>query len=315
MQLLFSPTSYKNCLYLIDKQVDAILVGSHSFAVRNMNNLSLAQIKELVNKRGQTKIIVSVNSFFFDEDLARLTSHLIELSELDIEYVMFSDYAVAQIVFENNLPLKLFYNPETIVTSYGQFDFFVENKIDAVFLARELFYGELMQIGMNNHQNLKLVFQGQGLGFIMHSRWNLLSNFDGYLKNQEIYKDLLEDKDFINIREDLRKHPNILKQDEFGTHMFTGFEICSINILDKLLKLKMDYLLIDGYLHHDDDFLVIIDSYLLAMDALKNNTYTNDLKDELWNKIKSVAINRHISNNFLGTIKDILHMEKFDDEK
>lgn len=70
---------------------------------------------------------------------------------------------------ELELPLKLHYNPDTLVTNYGQFDFFMENHFNGCFLARELMQNEIFEMSQHK-QNLALEIQGFGHGFIMHSR-------------------------------------------------------------------------------------------------------------------------------------------------
>lgn len=309
MKLVFTPTSYQNALDLIDLKVDYIAVGSNKFAVRNCFDCNLDTLKQLIANKKQTQIIVNVNAWIFDADLEQLEIYLKELEQLDIAFIIFSDYAIAELVYENNLNLALHYNSETTVTSAGQFDWFKENNISGVSLARELFFGELKAISMNNIQNIKLMIQGHGLLFIMHSRWNLVSNFDAYLKQFD-QEDKLLDQEFIYIKESLRKYPNILKQDHFGTHMMSGYELTTINILDKILTLNLDFLYIDAYLHDDNYSLTVAKTYLQAMELIKTNSYDQTFKDKAWLILEPIAHNKIITNNFLGTIKDILHMEK-----
>ncbi|KEZ22530.1 U32 family peptidase [Ureaplasma diversum] len=313
MKLVFTPTSYQNALDLIALKVDYIAVGSNQFATRNCFDCDLETLKQLIANKQETKIIVNVNAWFFDADLDALEAYLKELNKLEIEFVIFSDYAVAELVYENKLNLVLHYNSETTVTSAAQFDWFTENNILSVSLARELFFGELKAISMNNTAKLKLMIQGHGLLFIMHSRWNLLSNFDAYLQQFDQQEKLI-DQEFIYIKESLRKYPNILKQDHFGTHMMSGYELCTINILDKILTLNLDYLYIDAYLHNDQYSLTVAKLYLEAMELINTNSYDQAFKDKAWEQLKAIAHNEVITNNFLGTVKDILHMEKEEEQ-
>lgn len=308
MTFVYSPVSFDDALWMLEQQVDCISVGCFKFATRISFDCDLQKLKKLIASKKDSKIFVQVNAWIFDKDLDALEQYLFELKKLDIDAIVFSDYAIAEINLEHNLNLNLIYNSETAVTSAGQFEFFYDNKINGVFLARELFFAELKMISMQNDYKLKLMVQGHGLLFIMHSRWNLISNFDNYIKD---YSDeRLKDSEMIYIRETLRKYPNILIEDEHGTHMFSGYELATINILDKLQSINIDYLWINNYKHTPEQSQIITNLYQQAKQLLNNQTYDQQFKDDAWNQLQKTAHNNIITNNFLGTVKDILNMQK-----
>ncbi|MBR2651425.1 U32 family peptidase [bacterium] len=99
-----------------------------------------------------------------------MEKYLKEIQTLKIDKVVFNDFAVAQIDFEQNLNLNLHYEPSALVTSYGQLDFYQENKINSVSLSNELFLPEVTTILKNKPANMQLCLQVQGFVLIMHSR-------------------------------------------------------------------------------------------------------------------------------------------------
>ncbi|MCV3754299.1 peptidase U32 family protein [Ureaplasma zalophigenitalium] len=313
MKLCVSPTSLKNAYDLINHQVDYLILGHKNFSIRQNFYLTNQELIALIKDRQQTKIIVAVNAFFYDNQLANLTEYLRFLKTLDIDCVMFSDYAVAEINLSEELALNLMYNSETTVTSSKQFPFFVENGIQSVFLAREMWLAEVRMICHDNPLKVNTMIQINGLLFVMHSRWNLVSNFAAYAKQ---YENVSFDQDaFLEIQEQLRRYPHILKQDESGTHMYSGYEICCVDILDKIQNTGVDLVWINNYLHTDDESLSIFLWYQQAMERLISNTYDDHFKSQAWDSIKQTAHNKTITHNFYGSIKDILSMEKNDNEK
>jgi putative protease len=166
---LVNPTSYSNALALIELGVHQIYVGDHQFCTRNNCHLTLAQIEELVKQKRNTKILVLVNRFFFEPELESLTQYLLALDKISIDGIIFSDFAVNQICFEQHLKHKLIYNPETLVTNYEQFDFYLDNHIQEVSLARELNKNEIKEIAKHKNQ-MKIQVQVAGHAYMMHSR-------------------------------------------------------------------------------------------------------------------------------------------------
>ncbi|MCV3743558.1 U32 family peptidase [Ureaplasma sp. ES3154-GEN] len=313
MKLCVSPTSLKNAYDLINKQVEYIIVGDDDYSVRMSFSCTWNDLVELNNNKQKTKIIVAVNAFFYDAQLDQLTEYLINLKKIGVDLIMFSDYAVAEINLEQNLGLNLMYNSETTVTSSKQFPFFAENQIMSVFLAREMWLAEVKMICHDNPLNIQTMIQINGLLFVMHSRWNLVSNFAAYARQ---YEQVEFDKEaFLEIQEQLRMYPHLLKQDRYGTHMYSGYELCCVDILDKIKETKVDLLWINNYLHTDEESLLLVDLYQQAIKHLDNNSYDEVFKKTAWNTIKDLSYNKTITHSFYGTIKDILSMEKYEHEK
>lgn len=301
MELTVEAFSLDHALKCIEIGVDNLILGNELFANRLSYSFNESEIANLVNKRKTTKIWIKVNNFFFEHEIDRLEMYLRWLSSLEIEKVIFQDYAVAQINFENNLNLNLHYNPETLVTSYGQFDFFKENNIDSVFVARELMYNELQEI-CENKNGMKIEIQAFGYGFIMHSRWKLITNYEKHYNYH-----LNKDHEFIKIKEHLRKYPNLLFEDNQGTHMLTGYIIDLSELLLNLYEINVDYLNLN-FLNTDNNYAIEITKIynILLKDVLSNKKISlNQI-----NIIKELSSKYLLSQGFLGGTKHILHLAK-----
>jgi putative protease len=169
MELLVNPTSYSNALELIKLGVHQICVGTKEFSLRNNCLLTIKQIEELIKNKKQTKILILVNRLYFDPELPELAKYILAISKLNIDGIIFSDFGINQICFENNLKVNLIYNPETLVTNFGQFDFYKENNIGEVALARELNVNQIKEIA-SNKKDMKIQVQVGGHALMMHSR-------------------------------------------------------------------------------------------------------------------------------------------------
>jgi putative protease len=245
MELLVNPTSYANAIDLIEMGTHQLCVGDNHYCVRNNCHLTLEQIEILIKNKKQTKILILVNRFYFDPELDELTNYLICLSKLEVDGLIFGDFAINQICLEQKIKIPLIYNPETLVTNYDQFSFYLENGINEVALVRELQVNELKEIGQNKNK-MKIQVQVSGFAYVMHSRWKLISNFK---TTQNIKDELVKTK--LLIREISRKESMIAYEDKHGTHILTNY---SLSLFDKLKELEtnnIDTIRIDSFLHDD----------------------------------------------------------------
>lgn len=307
LKLSITCSNYDLAIKLIDLNIYQIVLGLKNFSCRFNNYLEVDEIKKIVLNKHNTKIAVCLNNIFFEQDIPNLKLVLIELSKLSIDSIIFHDFAVPQLIYENKLNIKLHYNPETLITSYGQFDFFNKNNIMNLTLATELTNNELKKIASNNHHNLNLYIKIHGLGFIMQSRWPMISNF---LKYTEVDKKKINDIEYFLIKESQRKQPNLIYEDYVGTHMMTGYFICGITKMNLLHSFGFQIMLIDSLYIEDNILLEIAELYKKAIDLIINNKENIETQiQKFYDNIQQIS-SLDISENFFNFPKGLLHMLK-----
>lgn len=301
---LYVHSCNENLAYRLDsKKVDYIVVGIKDFSCRFNNYFDLQTLERTKNNLKNSKLCVFLNNLYSEEEIQNLEELLIKLDSLKIDLIMFSDFAIPEIIFEKKLNLKLHYNPETLVTSYGQFSLYLENKIDRVNAASELTLSELKKMCLNKG-DMYISTKGFGLGFIMHSRWPMISNF---LKYSKAHKQYFNDIEYLFIQENERVIPNIIYEDKFGTHMLTGYYLCCLKQLNELKESKLNSLIIDSLFIHDDDLTLdfVVDNYLYALENDLSETELLEMYKKIENKVEF-----KISPGFFGEHSDVLHSLK-----
>ncbi len=298
------PFDYNQAIEFINAKIDCLLIGHKDFSLRTANYFNWNEIKKICFQKKKTKIFLLVNQIFFENDLVKLLINLKKINKLPIDGIYFQDYAVVQLSKENNLKFNFIYHPETIVTSYGQFSFFLKNNINHLVLSRELFKSEIKNICLNKPKNLNLEIQCHGLMFIMHSKWKMISNFNQYANLD------LNTKDKFLVKEMLRKYPNTIYEDKFGTHMLSGYQLCTIKILKELFEMGIDYLRIDNVLQNKKWCAEITYAYKEVIQLIKEQKFTKKLENFYLNKVKKISAPYEIALGFLGTIKENLHLIK-----
>ncbi len=289
----------ENLFYkLLNTKVDKIIFGIKGFSCRFNNYITLDQLRNIVKNKNDKKISICLNNLYHENEIKSLEKLLKELSTINIDELIFHDFAIAQIVYENNYDFRLNYNPETLNVNYGQVDFFIKNGFSAFTLARELLISEVIEIA-NNKKTLEIEMQIHGFTFFMHSNWKIISNFKKYLdtKNEE-YDD---NSKFYEIREDLRTLKNLIYEDHFGTHMFSGFVLCGCKKIKQLENI--DYLKIDPIFRTENWAINVINIYY---DLLENRIDEN----ECYKRLSNLEKEYKLSESFLGKISEMPHIEK-----
>ena len=300
MKLKVAINSIEHLDYCLENNVDAIIIGNDSFSLRNSISFSLDEITEINKRKNKSEIYVLVNKIFIEDELEALEKYLINLSKINIKKIIFQDFAVIHLIEKNNLNFYLNYNPETLITSYYQFDFYKKCQINEMSLSKELTLYEVNEI-TKNKTNLSIEILGHGYCFIMHSRWNLISNFEKY------YNTSLDKR--IWIREEMRKLSNLIYEDKDGSHMFSGYELATINILDKLNDL--DYLKIDTFFYDSDKSILVTKIYQDAFNKIKNDKYDLDFKTQAFEELDKTA-DKFIDNGFLKNNMKHPHLKKYE---
>jgi len=299
MKLWFNPIGFEHAKKLIaNPKVDFVIVGlKDELSTRNTCLLTIDQIKQIVCD----KLVVSLNNLYTDDQIALLESCLKQLKEINVKTIVFTDFAVKQICDEINYDCELVYASETLATNYGQFDFYAKNNINEIGLARELNFLEIKTLAQNK-QTLKLQMQAEGYGLLMHSKWMLLTNF---AKQFNIKQDLTNQM-FI-LKEETRELPNLIYEDNTGTHMFSGYNISVMEYLDQLVEIGIDSLNFFSFFHDEKWVDKNIEIYSSALEDIKLNKF-NETKDKHIEELKK--INKISACGFLDFSKGLLHLER-----
>lgn len=313
MEIITTPFNFNEAIELVNENADIILLTNSDFGLRNNYNCTNDELLKIfehhTKKKSTSKIWININAFFFEQDIEKLEKYLnfLNIHINQIDRIVFNDFAVNQICFEQGYKFKLHYDPSTLVTSYGQFDFYIENNINSVSLSNELFLPEVITILKNKPKDLEIAIQVHGYVFIMHSRWNLISNFKNYVEDNN--DEYIKQKVYY-IKELNRKFTNIIYEDKHGSHMLSGYELCLLNYIKQLNDLGLNYIKIDDIYQTENYSLNIYKIYKNAISSIKNNCFNLEQINNDIEECKKYSKNKILSSGFIGGIGDILNYEK-----
>ena len=129
---------------------------------KRLRKLPYDEIKEAVKlaKKQASRIYVTVNIIFHDDDFTGLEEYLIYLDEVGVDAIMVSDVAVLEICNKLNLKLERYISTQTSVLNHEAALFYKELGVSRIVLAREAMKEDIIKIKAETNLELESFIHG-----------------------------------------------------------------------------------------------------------------------------------------------------------
>lgn len=264
-ELLVTPKSLAHMETLIDIGADAFVIGEQKFGLRLAGEFKRDDIKRAVAlaHENNKKVYVAVNGIFHNYHLNALEDYINYLHELEVDRIIFGDPAVVMYVKNQENPIPLNWDAETIVTNYFQCNYWGKKGAKRAVLARELNLDEIISI--KEKANVEIEVQVHGMTCMFQSKRLLLGNYYTFQDRQmKIQRDNSEHELLLYDEERENKYP--VFEDYNGTHIMSPNDICLIEELEPLFQANIDSFKIDGVLQSEEYINVVTRQYREAID-------------------------------------------------
>lgn len=264
-ELLVTPKSLAHMETLIDIGADAFVIGEQKFGLRLAGEFKHDDIKRAVAlaHENDKKVYVAVNGIFHNYHLNALEDYINYLHELEVDRIIFGDPAVVMYVKNQENPIPLNWDAETIVTNYFQCNYWGKKGAKRAVLARELNLDEIISI--KEKANVEIEVQVHGMTCMFQSKRLLLGNYYTFQDRQmKIQRDNSEHELLLYDEERENKYP--VFEDYNGTHIMSPNDICLIEELEPLFQANIDSFKIDGVLQSEEYINVVTRQYREAID-------------------------------------------------
>ncbi len=240
---------------------DAIVIGIEKYSIRSSicvqeNELSLW--KEKCNRLG-LKLYINLLRMVMDEDLVSIRHLLTIFKKLNIDGIYYADEGIFFEAKEIGMEDKLIYQPETLVTSSNDVNFYLNLGIQSVSLAHELSLEEILSIAKVNN-NVEILVHGYFS--ILYSRRPLITNYLSAIQKNDVDSSLRYD-----LIEQTRNERMPILEDESGTHIFSEYPIQSLNQIQDMVDLGISRFRIDSIFFDDAWACEILELYNLALNG------------------------------------------------
>lgn len=263
MKILVEPISLKNIKELNKTNIDGYIIGLKNFAVFQSLKLSALEIRNL-DLNGK-ELFISINKPIHNETILSLKEELKEIAKLKPKGVLFEDLAIYQINKELSLNLNLIWNQMHLVTNSETINYYQEKGVKGAFLSTELMIEDFVKI--KKETNMLIFVYLYGHLPISESSRSLITNYLTYLKKDK-------DKDLYYLYEEKsNKYYPIYEED--GNTFILGDIVDGINEVAYLKENKIDYLVLNGLLCDDHDFIKVVNDYLNVLNGkvIKKEVY------------------------------------------
>ena len=269
-ELLVTPKSISHIETLIEKGADAFVIGEQKFGLRlagEFNRDQLVEAVQLIHEQDK-KAYVAVNGIFHNYHLRALEDYISFLHEVRVDRIIFGDPAVVMYVKQQEDPIPLNWDAETLVTNYFQCNYWGEKGAKRAVLARELNLEEILNI--KEHANVEIEVQVHGMTCMFQSKRMLLGNYYTFQDRQMKIQRQNDDKDLLLYDEE-RDNLYPVYEDYNGTHIMSPNDMCLIEELDPLLEAGIDAIKIDGLLQTEEYINVCTEQYREAIDLFNED--------------------------------------------
>lgn len=140
VELLAPAGDLEKLKWAINYGADAVYLGGVNYSLRaNAKNFTLKEIKEGIQyaHAHNSKVYVTVNIVFHNDDVVGLEDYLKELDKIGVDAVIFSDPLVIDIVKNNKLSLDLHLSTQASTLNHDAFKYFADKGVTRIVLARE----------------------------------------------------------------------------------------------------------------------------------------------------------------------------------
>ncbi len=249
VELLAPAGDLEKLKYAIIYGADAVYIGGQVFGLRaSAKNFSMEDMEKgikFAHDRGK-KVYVTLNIIPHNEELKYLPDYLRKLNNMNVDAVILSDPGTLMYVRQHAPDLEVHLSTQANNTNYMSANFWYNQGVKRIILARELSFKEIKEIKENIPEDLEIEAFVHGAMCISYSGRCLLSN---YMANRDANRGecaqpcrwkyhLVEEKrpgEYIPIHED-----------EKGTYFFNSKDLCMINYISDLINAGLSSLKIEG---------------------------------------------------------------------
>ncbi len=265
----------------IEYGADAVYVGGEGFNLRmGAANMTLEEIEEAaewVHKRSK-KIYLTMNIFARNYHIRGIRSYLKKLAEIPLDAVIVSDPGVFLTVKEITPHITVHLSTQANTTNGKSLEFWCQQGIKRVVLARELTLGEIKEITSNSQIEAEVFIHGAMC--MSYSGRCLLSSF---LTNRHAnlgdcshscrWQYILKEE-----KRPYEAYPFV--EDESGTFILSSKDLCMIQYIPELVRAGASAWKIEGRMKSQYYIAVVTRIYREALDRYfaNPNEYVYDPK-------------------------------------
>lgn len=264
MKITVVPNNIEKLDKYVECGAESFIFGLKDYSI-NYIELTIDEIRNIVDKYKDIDIFISVNKTIFNKDLKALEKLLIELNEISIKGVLFYDLGIISLYNKHKFSYSLGWHQTHMVTNYNTCNYYFDKGVEYGVLASEITSEEMIEIKKNTSMKLFTFLIGHPI--MAHSKRRLLTNF---------YES--QNREYDNTLKKFNEHDKeyLINETIDGTCIYEGEIINGIDYLYELNESGIEYGIIHGF-NIDDNLLEKL--IYLTKEVIDRNS--NSSKEEI----------------------------------
>jgi len=265
-ELLVAPKNVAELGLLAEAGATAFVVGDARFALVVRGSFGERELKEAVNLAHslEKKIYLLVDAIYPNGLLAELAAYLQDVKYLPFAGIRVADLGAYMLVREimPKMPVQLV--DAMMLTNHETVNYWASKGITRGRLAHELTLDEVLEI--KNHAACEIEVLIQGVPLMFTSRRKLVDNYLDFHRTFGKNVTIAEDGNFLFDKERDLYYPIV--QNEHGTHIYGGNDVCMVDNLAELLTAGIDSLYIESFTYQTEELVKVVQLYKMAVELV-----------------------------------------------
>jgi len=263
-ELLVAPKSVAEISLLAEAGASAFVVGDVRFALNARGSFQGRVLEEALDLSHSlnTRVYLLADAIFSNALSAEFATYLQEIKCLPFNGIRVADLGAYMLIRQILPEMPIQFVDAMMLTNYFTVNYWASKGMTRARLAHELTLDEVLEIKRCAKCEIEVLIQGAPLMFT--SRRKLVDN---YLDFQRLFGKnlaLAEDGNLLFDEERDLYYP--ITQNEHGTHIYGGNDVCMVDALAELLTAEIDVLYIEGYMYDIENLVEVIRLYKMAIE-------------------------------------------------
>lgn len=270
---------------VIESRPDAVCIGLESLAARSHACVQIEQLPAFVETFHQHDIQLLINAQGMIEQnrLEKIRELFYRAIDAGVDGFYIADDGYIQLADEygqqlgRNLRSLLIIQPETLICSGQDANFYLEQGLQAASLSHELSRDEIVACAKDctSAKGLEVLISGHYSW--MESRRPLIENYLRYIQRPEAF----EENKVYSIQEQMREARLLTWQDDLGTHVMSDIPIQAGLDLCAIADSGIERFRIDAFLKSNEWGIEMLQTYRkILKHQLDDNPIESNLKQE-----------------------------------
>ena len=279
---------------------DAVYVGGLKYGLRTgAQNFTMDELTEGINfahEKGK-KVYLTMNIIPHNDDLEGLPGYVKQLKGLFLDGIIISDPGIMNIVKDIIPEMEIHLSTQASTTSYAAVNFWYQQGIRRIILARELSLMEIKEIIEKIPNDMKIETFVHGAMCISYSGRCLLSN---YMTGRDANRGSCAHPCRWKYHLVEEKRPGEyfpVTEDEKGAYFFNSKDLCMIEHMPSLIDAGISAFKIEGRMKSAYYVATIVKAYRQVIDSYLSNPEGYCFDEKWLNEIKKTS-NRCFTHGF-----------------